>query len=295
MWLEFQALLQALPHSLFGYSVMLAVMAVVFAVAERLYPLHPVKTPRKTWMLDLAYFYVAMVLASVVLLLVVNTTGLVLNALGPMPWHAWVSQLSAPQTFVASILLSEIAYYWAHRIAHQVPFFWRFHAVHHSSPHLYWLCAGRTHPLDMSFLRAFVFVSLYVVGFGHGGAHSQGVSFSTYSFGVTLWSYFMHANIRLRLGWLEYLVTSPAFHHWHHVKGAPALVDKNYCANFPFMDLLFGTFYLPKKEWPKQYGIDDALAPGLWAQLLDPLRGRKVRPIGRTAFNREPMKQQLQR
>jgi sterol desaturase/sphingolipid hydroxylase (fatty acid hydroxylase superfamily) len=295
MWLAIQALLQALPKSLFNYSVLLAVMAVVFAVAERKYPLHPGKVPRKTWLLDLTYFYLAMVITSLVLLLVVNLTAWALNALGPMPWHAWVAQLSRPLAFVASVLVTEIAYYGVHRIAHEVPFFWRFHAVHHSSPQLYWLCASRTHPLDLSFFRAVVFVCLYVVGFGHGGAESRAVSLPGYALWMTVWSYLMHANIRLRLGWLEYVVASPAFHHWHHVKGDPALVDKNYAANFPFMDLLFGTFYLPKKEWPKQYGIDDVLAPSMWGQLIDPLRGRKVRQIGLTAWNREPLKQQPQR
>ena len=36
------------------------------------------------------------------------------------------------------------------------------------------------------------------------------------------------------------------------------------------MDMLFGTFYLPKNEWPKQYGIDDELAPGLWGSSSTP-------------------------
>lgn len=68
-------------------------------------------------------------------------------------------------------------------------------------------------------------------------------------------------------------------------------MDKNYAATMPVMDMLFGSFYLPKNEWPQQYGIDDELSPGLWGQLLDPLRGCRVRQIGLTAWGREPLKQ----
>ena len=31
------------------------------------------------------------------------------------------------------MMVGETAYYWAHRLSHQIPFLWRFHAVHHSA------------------------------------------------------------------------------------------------------------------------------------------------------------------
>ena len=214
-----------------------------------------------------------------------------LSPLGPMPWYAWVADLSAPTAFVASTVLSEIAYYWAHRMAHQMPFFWRFHSIHHSAPHVDWLVNTRGHPLDLSFMRGFIFVCMYVLGFGRGMSESQAMATTIFVTWMTIWAYVVHANIRLPMGWLEYVVSSPHFHHWHHVKGEPALVDKNYAATMPWVDMLFGSFYLPKNEWPKQYGIDDELSPSLWGQLLDPLRGRRVRQIGLTAWGREPQKQ----
>ena len=291
MWNAIQAYLITLPGAFLNSSLLLTALWLVLGFAERKFPLHPSKPQRKDWRLDFVYFYLGTAIPALVLILVVKILVMLFHALGPMPWHAWVAQLPTQVAFVAAVVLSEVAYYWVHRIAHQVPFFWRFHAVHHSSPHMYWMCAARTHPLDLSFFRAFIFVSLYVLGFAHGAWDH---SFTVYGLCVAVWSYYMHSNIRLRLGWLEYVIATPAFHHWHHVKGDPALVDKNYCANFPFMDLLFGTFYLPRKEWPKQYGIDDALAPGLWGQLIDPLRGRSVRQIGPTAWKRKPLQSQPQ-
>jgi hypothetical protein len=38
----------------------------------------------------------------------------------------------------------------------------------------------------------------------------------------------------------------------------------------PFVDLLFGSWYLPKKQCPQEYGIDSHVEPGLIGQLLQP-------------------------
>jgi hypothetical protein len=38
----------------------------------------------------------------------------------------------------------------------------------------------------------------------------------------------------------------------------------------PFVDLIFGSWYMPKKQWPKEYGIDGPVEPGLMGQLLQP-------------------------
>ena len=49
----------------------------------------------------------------------------------------------------------------------------------------------------------------------------------------------------------------------------------NYASMLPCMDKLFGTWYLPKKQWPAKYGIDAPLPPDLAGQLLYPFM-----PIG---------------
>jgi len=38
----------------------------------------------------------------------------------------------------------------------------------------------------------------------------------------------------------------------------------------PFVDLLFGSWYMPRKQWSKEYGIDGPVEPGLIGQLLQP-------------------------
>jgi sterol desaturase/sphingolipid hydroxylase (fatty acid hydroxylase superfamily) len=87
----------------------------------------------------------------------------------------------------------------------------------------------------------------------------------------TVWGFFIHANLRWRLGYIEWLVSSPAFHHWHHTNDGPAFINKNYAALLPWVDRCFGTFYLPAGKWPERYGIDSLSASGFLGQLLQPL------------------------
>ena len=60
-----------------------------------------------------------------------------------------------------------------------------------------------------------------------------------------------------RLGPLEWLIASPAFHHWHHTALAP--LDRNYASVLPWMDRIFGTYFLPRNQWPTAYGIEATL------------------------------------
>jgi sterol desaturase/sphingolipid hydroxylase (fatty acid hydroxylase superfamily) len=87
----------------------------------------------------------------------------------------------------------------------------------------------------------------------------------------TAWGFFIHANVNWRLGPLEWLISSPAFHHWHHTNDGPAVVNKNFAAMLPWVDRCFGTFYLPRQEWPATYGIDAPIPAGMTDQLIQPL------------------------
>jgi sterol desaturase/sphingolipid hydroxylase (fatty acid hydroxylase superfamily) len=39
----------------------------------------------------------------------------------------------------------------------------------------------------------------------------------------------------------------------------------------PWLDRLFGTYHMPRREWPAAYGIDKPVSPSLLGQLFDPL------------------------
>ena len=50
-------------------------------------------------------------------------------------------------------------------------------------------------------------------------------------------------------------------------------LDKNFAGLFPFIDLIFGTFYMPKQVLPAAYGVADPTFPGgFGAQMIYPFK-----------------------
>jgi sterol desaturase/sphingolipid hydroxylase (fatty acid hydroxylase superfamily) len=76
---------------------------------------------------------------------------------------------------------------------------------------------------------------------------------------------------------LRYALASPAFHRWHHTTEEEAL-DKNFSGLFPFIDVVFGTFYMPAGRLPQHFGIRNGAVPeGLLRQLAYPFERRSER------------------
>ena len=88
-----------------------------------------------------------------------------------------------------------------------------------------------------------------------------------------------------RLGKLEWLITSPAFHHWHHTPRA-GMVNHNYATMLPWVDRIFGTHHLPQ-EWPEAYGITDRMPETLPEQLVYPLLSQPHVPTAAQANSSE--------
>jgi sterol desaturase/sphingolipid hydroxylase (fatty acid hydroxylase superfamily) len=84
----------------------------------------------------------------------------------------------------------------------------------------------------------------------------------------------IHANVSWAFGAFRYIVASPCFHRWHHTSEAEGL-DKKFAGLFRFIDLAFGTFYMPAGRQPERFGlVNDDVPQGLFAQLVYPFRGR---------------------
>jgi sterol desaturase/sphingolipid hydroxylase (fatty acid hydroxylase superfamily) len=83
-----------------------------------------------------------------------------------------------------------------------------------------------------------------------------------------LWNYMMHINVRLSARVqraLEYVVTTPRYHHIHHADAAE-LAGKNLGSVFTFPDRLFGTYVSPDQ-------VDAAsLRFGLGGEKPNPIR-----------------------
>lgn len=170
------------------------------------------------------------------------------------------------QVLIAAFII-DFSTYWRHRFMHRA--LWRYHAFHHSADHLNWLTSLRLHPVDALAAIIFDTTLLYILGFS-----GQGIILGTLF--VQIYNYFTHANLNLEYDKpLCYVLASPNYHRWHHATDKKSY-DKNFCAVFSLLDVIFGTYHHPSGELPSGYGLepnDQKNVPkGLFAHLLQPIR-----------------------
>ncbi len=267
---ELQQHLLSLALEIFKLNVWLMLLMMIFVPLERLCSVHSQKLLRKGIATDLAYYFLSGTLPKMLLVLPMTLIASALHHVMPTAFRAQAASLPLWGRLMAALVVGEIGFYWGHRLAHEVPFLWRFHAIHHSAEELDWLVNTRAHPLDIVFVRLCGFVPMYALGLAQPmvGNRVDAVPLLIMLVG-TLWGFFIHANVSWRFGWLEWVVSTPAFHHWHHTSDDH--LNKNFASMLPFMDKLFGTCYLPAKQWPTKYGIAEPSHRSFLDQLLQPM------------------------
>ena len=268
--------LRSFANDVAHLSAWLLVLSLIFIPLERLWALHPQKIFRRAVWTDLGYYVLNSLAVHSLLIVPMAMVAWGLHAVVPAALRELASGLPYGERLPVAIVVGEFGCYWAHRWQHEVPFLWRFHAVHHSAEQIDWLVSSRAHPLDIVFNRLCGFVPLYVFGLAEPIRNIADPVVVAVVLVSTLWGYFVHANLRWRFGPLEWLVATPAFHHWHHTNDEH--VNRNYSTMLPWMDRLFGTYFMPNRQWPARYGIDDKLPDAIGGQLLYPLRPRKEPP-----------------
>jgi sterol desaturase/sphingolipid hydroxylase (fatty acid hydroxylase superfamily) len=259
--------------------IWLVILAAIFAPLERLFALHPKKIFRKAIVTDLGYYFLSSLVPSILLSVPLAYLAWSVHRFIPVGVGATVAAWPLWLRVVASLVVGEIGFYWGHRWSHELPLLWRFHAIHHSAEHLDFLVNTRSHPVDMVFTRLCGLVPLYILGLASPIRGSASLIPVLIILVGTVWGFFIHANVRWRFGPLEWLVATPAFHHWHHTNDGPDVINKNYSPMLPFIDRLFGTLHLPKDSQPASYGIDQPVSPLLFGQLIDPFLFWRKDPV----------------
>jgi sterol desaturase/sphingolipid hydroxylase (fatty acid hydroxylase superfamily) len=145
-----------------------------------------------------------------------------------------------------AILVHDFYIYWFHRLQHAVPFLWRIHEAHHSSHDVDWLSGSRSHPTEILINQTVEFLPLVIF------ASPEVVLLK--GFVDAVWGMYIHANINVSSGWLQYVVNGPEMHRWHHADDEH-VTNKNFSTKLAIWDWMFGTAYLPRHRKPERYGI----------------------------------------
>jgi hypothetical protein len=159
---------------------------------------------------------------------------------------AWVP------TWILGYLLYEFIHYWNHRLGHTVNVLWADHSQHHSSEEMNFSVAGRLPPFGF-WWQLWFFLPMAVLGF-------PPAVYAVCVFVAIPYQYWLHSRVLTRrLGWLEYVINTPANHRVHHAQN-DLYIDKNMGASLMIFDHLFGTYQRERDDEPCVYGVRHALA-----------------------------------
>jgi len=193
------------------------------------------------------------------------------GALGRAPWPiAWPT---AAQVALA-LVVSELFHYSVHRALHRFGPLWRLHAIHHSSERLYWLNATRVHPLEGLLHIATGATAMVLLG-----VPARVLAIHAVILGVA--RVFQHANVDVRIGPLNLIVSSTEVHRFHH-STERAEVEANYGTVLLVWDWILGTRRaVPPASGPVRIG-GPKLPAGWLGQVLWSFRRGGAGPAPRT-------------
>lgn len=154
-------------------------------------------------------------------------------------WPVWVQ-------FLFFLITHDLYIYVFHRLQHHFPALWRIHEAHHSTKDVDWLSGSRSHPLEILINQTIEFAPILLLG-----AHPDVWLMKTTADAV--WGMYIHANIDVKSGWLQYVFNGPEMHRWHHTIEITE-GGINFGTKFAFWDWLLGTAVLPKHK-PAGYGV----------------------------------------
>ncbi|MES2276501.1 MAG: sterol desaturase family protein [Bacteroidota bacterium] len=232
----------------------LLLMTVIFIPLELFFPKNKFQTKfHEEWRTDLMYFVISHLFIQFFGIVTQKPAVLFFGWMGLDKVHVWVQNLPFIAALFLAFFTTDLFQYWAHRFFHTRVYLWRFHSIHHSTKSMDWLAGSRTHFMDIFFTRAMTFIPLYVLGFST-------TVFNVYIIFIAIHAVLIHANTRINFGVIKYIFTTPQYHHWHHCED-PKYYGHNFASIFPLIDIIFGTYYLPGKEWPAGTGVHEGSYP----------------------------------
>lgn len=203
-------------------------------------------------------------------LVLAGKMGLYATVITPLIRNSWVylglpsfhldRVLPLPLYMLVGLLIITFIAYWAHRGMHRIPLFWHIHKIHHSARNLNWSSIYHKH-----FLELLLDAPLHLIA-----ALALGTELVA-PFGIIfiVIDVLGHSNVRVNLGRLSYIISTPQAHRIHH-SIEPKHYDTNFGNTFMIWDHIFGTFYYDSEHPPIGYGVDEDVPLSFSKQQLLP-------------------------
>jgi sterol desaturase/sphingolipid hydroxylase (fatty acid hydroxylase superfamily) len=246
-----------------AFNTIYLCLALTLLFLERLRP-HEVEWLKSDGqeMPDLLHTLITKLPVQVIVIVVMNF-GIAEGFRGKAGGGLWPVHWPMLAQIILGLVILEFGLYWAHRIAHQSQWLWRFHAVHHSSKKLWFFNTGRFHFIDT--IKSIVFSIPLLALAGAPGTIFVWMSAITAFIGILT-----HCNVRMRFGWLNYIFNTPGLHRWHHSMDFRE-GNMNYGENIMCWDLLFGTYFNDaKRRPPREIGIKEKMPEDFFGQIVAP-------------------------
>ncbi len=189
-------------------------------VLERALPGRPLPSVPGWWWRGALFFLSTLALNAIVPMFAAQR----LAGLSPLN----LSHLGTVAGGVLTLVSTELASYWLHRIQHRSPTLWRWtHQIHHAAERVDVLGATFFHPLDVTLQALASTLVVVALGVSPGAAALGGIA-------TVFLAVFQHFNVRTPV-WFGYLAQRPEGHSVHHTRGLHAY---NY-GNLALWDLVF--------------------------------------------------------
>jgi len=136
--------------------------------------------------------------------------------------------------------------YWFHRWQHHSKILWKTHEAHHSNKEVDWLAGTRSHSIEILINQTIEYAPIILLG-------ANPIVVPIKALIDAIWGMYIHSNINVKSGKLQYFINGPEMHQWHHADQREVFFA-NYGTKFAIWDWLFGTAYLPDKK-PFRFGL----------------------------------------
>ena len=213
----------------------------LFSALEALFPRKARRLPRKgRWLTHLGITVIDSLVVRILgpltaIAVAIWASGKGIGLFNLTDWPLWL------EIMLAFILL-DFAIYLQHILSHRVPFFWRFHKVHHTDRDLDASSAVRFHPVEILLSMIYKCGVVLLIG-------PAALAVLIFEIVLNASAIFNHANLKLPLGLdkvLRLFIVTPDMHRVHH-----SVIEQETNANFGFNFSMWFRVFLTYKSQPE--------------------------------------------